>query len=59
MKKKYDPPNRVSVQYPCDATWNPDDFRLDISTTRADIFGGSLPLRTRPAKQSNSELDWA
>jgi len=59
LNRKYDPPNRVSVQYPCDATWIPGDFSLDLSTTHTDLFSGSFSQRKRPAKQSNSELDWA
>jgi len=56
---KYDPAYRVSVQNPCDGTWSPGNFRLDIPITPADLFGGSRAQRKRPAKQSNSELDWA
>ena len=60
LNRKYDPAVSCHVsQYPCDAIWNPGDFRLDLSTTHADLFSDSLPPRKRPGKQSNSELDWA
>jgi hypothetical protein len=59
LNLKYDPPNHVSAQYPCNATWHPADFRLDLSTKHADVLGDSLPQRRRPGKRSNSELDWA
>jgi len=57
--RKYSPAHLVAAEYPADATYGPEDFRLD------DTVGSCvLPLRgnTRKsptAKHSHSENDWA
>jgi hypothetical protein len=57
--RKYSPAHRVAVEYPADATYGPDDFRLD------GLAGSSvLPLtgsarKSPTAKHSHSENDWA
>jgi hypothetical protein len=57
--RKYSPAHRVAVEYPADATYGPEDFRLD------NVTGSSvLPLRRQrtksPAqKHTHSEDDWA
>jgi hypothetical protein len=63
LNRKYSPAHSVAVEYPVDATYGPDDFRLD------NIAGSSvLPLRgdaRKPmpnsitGKHSHSESDWA
>jgi hypothetical protein len=55
LNQKYLPGHRVTVEYPCDSTWNPADFHLDIAM---------LPLRgiarqMQPGKHTHSEQDWA
>ena len=55
LNQKYSPAHRVTVEYPCDSTWNLGDFRLDIA---------ALPLRgiarqMQPGKHTHSEQDWA
>jgi hypothetical protein len=55
LNQKYSPAHRVTVEYPCDSTWNLGDFRLDIA---------ALPLRgiarqVQPGKHTHSEQDWA
>jgi hypothetical protein len=56
---KYDSAHLVTVEYPCDAIYHPDDFRLK------DLLSDSvLPLRgaarTYPtSKDTHSEQDWA
>jgi hypothetical protein len=56
---KYDPVHRVSVEYPCDAVWNPGDFRLDIPAIEGvpsrHVNGGRKP----PHQHTYSEHDWA
>jgi hypothetical protein len=56
---KYDPAHRIEVIYPCDELCAPDDFRLNPLAVSA--MHSTLPKTSRrlPAKQSNSELDWA
>jgi hypothetical protein len=59
LNRKYFPGHPVTVEYPCDTTWNSGDFQLDNSLTSA-----VLPLRgiARPmqsGKQTHSEQDWA
>jgi len=56
---KYSPGHPVTVEYPCDSTWNVGDFQLDDS-----LSSSVLPLRgiARPmqfGKQTHSEQDWA
>jgi DNA primase RepB-like protein len=56
---KYDPAYRVTVEYPDESVWSPDDFRLDsvgINAARSDLTGVQRKLRS---KCSNSEWDWA
>lgn len=55
LNQKYSPAHRVTVEYPCDSTWNPGDFHLD---------NASLPLRgiarrLQPGMHTHSEQDWA
>src|SRR5580658_2578378 len=59
LNSKYDPAHQVTVEYPCESTWSPGDFRLDISTSEPTISSRSLPSRPRSAKRTNSEQDWA
>jgi hypothetical protein len=56
---KYDPPRVVTVEYPCDSIWNPDDFRLKTPAANALLFEHSIAPRKQPGKHSNSEDDWA
>ena len=57
--RKYYPAHRVAVEYPADAIYGPEDFRLD------NVTGSSLlPLRgnaqkSPTGKHSHSEDDWA
>ncbi|HXM10549.1 MAG TPA: DNA-primase RepB domain-containing protein [Terriglobales bacterium] len=59
LNSKYDPAHQVTVEYPCESTWSPEDFRLDISASEPRISSRSLPPRQRSAKRTNSEQDWA
>jgi RepB DNA-primase from phage plasmid len=59
FNRKYDPAHRVTVEYPCDFVWTPDDFRLDVAAVDAMLFDHAIPPRKQPGKHSNSEGDWA
>ncbi|HTV05952.1 MAG TPA: RepB family DNA primase [Acidobacteriaceae bacterium] len=59
LNRKYDPAHRVTVEYPCDSVWTPDDFRLDIPATEAVAFVHVNGGRKPPRKHSHSESDWA
>ena len=59
LNRKYDPAHRVTVEYPDDSIWTPDDFRLDAGVVNAMLFGNDIASRKPPSKHSNSESDWA
>ena len=59
LNRKYDPPQRVTVEYPDDSIWTPDDFRLDVNAASSMFSSLDLVARKRPAKHTNSEVDWA
>jgi hypothetical protein len=56
---KYSPAHPVAVEYPCDLTWNPSDFRLDNATANAVLPLRGIARQMRPEKHSHSEQDWA
>ena len=56
---KYDPAHSVTVEYPSDASYHPEVFRLDnaLANTGLPLCGAA---RTYPtAKNTHSEQDWA
>jgi hypothetical protein len=55
LNRKYDPAYRVTVEYPDDSIWTPDDFRLDAGAVDAMLFGNAIGCRKPPSKHSNSE----
>ena len=59
LNRKYDPAHPVGVEYLTDSTFNPTDFRLDIS----DPIDAAPVSRIRhgkgSGKRTNSEHDWA
>ncbi|MBN9616022.1 MAG: hypothetical protein BGO25_10205 [Acidobacteriales bacterium 59-55] len=59
LNRKYDPAHRVTVEYPDDSIWTPDDFRLDAGAVDAMLFRNAIASRKPPSKHSNSESDWA
>jgi hypothetical protein len=59
LNRKYDPAHRVTVEYPCEVVWTPDDFRLDVAAVDAMLLDHAIPPRKQPGKHSNSESDWA
>jgi hypothetical protein len=56
---KYHPAHSVAVEYPCDSTWNPSQFRLDNATANAVLPVHGIARQIRPEKSSHSEQDWA
>jgi hypothetical protein len=59
LNRKYDPAYRVTVEYPDDSIWTPDDFRLDAWAVSTMLFApASIAIKPR-SKHSNSESDWA
>ncbi|HTV06234.1 MAG TPA: RepB family DNA primase [Acidobacteriaceae bacterium] len=59
LNRKYDPAHRVTVEYPDDSIWTPNDFQLDAGTVDAMLFRNAGACRKPPSKHSNSESDWA
>jgi hypothetical protein len=59
LNRKYDPAHRVTVEYPDDSVWSPEDFRLDIGAVDLMLIDRNSAPRKQPAKHSNSESDWA
>ena len=59
LNRKYDPAHRVTVEYPDDSVWTPEDFRLDIGAIDAMLINRNSAPRKQPARHSNSESDWA
>ena len=60
LNRKYDPAHRVTVEYPDDSVWTPDDFRLDAGAVDAMLFARLLPA-AKAARQSTAipRCDWA
>ncbi len=56
---KYDTTYSITVEYPSDSTWNPDDFRLDIAAANAILLSYSMPSQKHSGKHPNSDHDWA
>jgi hypothetical protein len=59
LNRKYDPAYRVTVEYPEDCVWTPDDFELDVSVVDAMLPIARSGSRMPPSKHSHSESDWA
>jgi RepB DNA-primase from phage plasmid len=58
LNRKYDPAHRVTVEYPDDSVWTPDDFRLNACAADAMLFDHAITTRKQPGKHSHSESDW-
>jgi hypothetical protein len=59
LNRKYDPPCKVTVEYPDDSIWTPDDFELDAGAVDATLTGNTSGSRKPQSKHSHSESDWA
>ena len=56
---KYDPAHPVTVEYPSDSTYRPQDFRLNDSILDCALQLRSDVRRYLAGKNTRSELDWA
>jgi hypothetical protein len=60
--RKYSPTHLVAVEYPVDATYGPEDFRLnDITGSPVlplDVKTRKSPANSTSGKHSHSEADW-
>jgi RepB DNA-primase from phage plasmid len=59
INRKYTPAYCVTVKYPDDSVWTPDDFRMEDAAAHAKLFGDPVASRKLSAKHSHSESDWA
>lgn len=59
LNRKYDAAHRVTVEYPNDSVWTPDDFQLKIPTSEPMAFAPADGGCKRPPRHSHSENDWA
>jgi hypothetical protein len=59
LNRKYDPAYRVTVEYPDDSIWTPDDFSLDAGAVDVMFFDHAIPPQKQTGKHSHSENDWA
>jgi hypothetical protein len=59
LNRKYDPAYRVTVEYPDDSIWTPDDFELDTGAVDAMLCDHAILPRNQAGKHSHSESDWA
>ena len=59
LNRKYDPAYRVTVQYPDDSIWTPDDFQIDAGAVDAMLYDHAILPRNQTGKHSHSENDWA
>ncbi len=58
LNRKYDPAPTVTAEYLSEATYQPDDFHLQM-LPEAAILCCVHPQRTRPNVRTHSEDDWA
>jgi hypothetical protein len=56
---KYDPAHPVTVEYPSDSTYRPEDFRLNDSILDCALQLRSDARRYLAGKNTHSEQDWA
>jgi len=59
LNRKYSPALPVTVEYPCDSTWNPGDFPLDNTAVSAMLPLRGIARSLPGKKQTHSEQDWA
>lgn len=59
LNRKYNPPYKVTVEYPDDSIWTPDDFELDAGAVDAMLYDHAILPRNQAGKHSHSESDWA
>jgi hypothetical protein len=58
LNRKYDPAHTVSVEYPSDSIYHPDDFRLDDALLKAPVPFRDTGWTYATGKNTHSEHDW-
>jgi hypothetical protein len=56
---KYDPAHPVTVDYPTDSIYRPEDFKLDNSLLGSVVVGRGIARTNTTNKNTHSEHDWA
>jgi hypothetical protein len=59
LNRKYEPAHPVSVEYPSDSNYHPDDFRLDDALLNAAMPFRDTARTYATRKNTHSEHDWA
>ena len=59
LNLKYDAAHSVSVEYPSDLTYHPDDFRLNDSSLNASMLFRETARTYVTGKNTHSEHDWS
>lgn len=59
LNRKYNPAHSVSVEYPRDSIYHPDDFRLDDALLNAAMPFRDTARTYAAAENTHSEHDWA
>ena len=59
LNRKYDPAYLVSVEYPSDSLYHPDDFRLDDALLNTEMPFRDIARTYATGKNTHSEHDWA
>ncbi len=59
LNQKYSPAHPVTVEYPCNSTWNPADFHLDNAASYAALPLRGIARQLPMKKHTHSEQDWA
>jgi hypothetical protein len=58
LNRKYDPAHSVSVEYPSDSIYHPDDFRLDDASLNVAMSASAAARISPTRKNTHSEQDW-
>jgi len=59
LNRKYEPAHPVSVEYPSDSIYHPDNFRLDDAMLNAGMPFRDTARTYATGKNTHSEQDWA
>ena len=59
MNRKYDPAHPVSVEYPSDSIYHPENFRFDGAVLNAVMPRRGTAPTSSTGKNTHSEHDWA
>ena len=56
---KYDPAHLISVEYPSDSTYRPENFKLESSEPGLSVPVKNIARTSTAGKNTHSEQDWA